>query len=297
VATLRECLDTGVARLRASGSESARLDAELAHAVGADRVTVLAHPDAGVGEGQRQRYEQMLDRRAAGEPVAYIRGLKEFYGLAFAVDARALIPRPETELLVELALGRITALLTGAPRPAGSPPIRVLDMATGSGCVGVTLATQLRRRRFGDAVRILSTDVSTDALELAVENAVVHGVADVMEFRRGDLLDDLVLRDGPFSVIAANLPYVPSGEVPRLAIAASFEPVTALDGGADGLDLVRRAFEALPDALDERGVALFEIGSRQDDAVRATARDLLPGWTVALHADLAGIPRVAEVTR
>ena len=140
MATVRELLDVGVARLRESGSESARLDAEvlLAHALDTDRTGVIAHTDAPVGDGIVARYQAALDRRATGEPVAYIRGFKEFHGLAFAVDARALIPRPETERLVELTELEVVRRLTGAPRPPGAPPIRVIDVGVGSGAVAVT---------------------------------------------------------------------------------------------------------------------------------------------------------------
>ena len=148
MATIEELLREGVERLRASGSESPRLDAELllARAIGADRTAVLAHPAAPVGDGQRATFEADLERRAAGEPVAYIRGFKEFFGLAFSADDRALIPRPETELLVELAEGEVMGRLVAAPRPAGSKPLRIADVGTGSGTIAVALLVTLRRR-------------------------------------------------------------------------------------------------------------------------------------------------------
>ena len=286
-----------MARLEAAGSESARLDAELllAHALGADRTAVLAHPEAQVGPGQLERFESALSRREKGEPVAYIRGLKEFYGLAFSVDARGLIPRPETETLVELAEQRIVARLTGAPRPPGSAPLRVLDVGTGSGAIPVALAVALRRRRYGDEVRFVATDSSAEAVALALENAVGHGVADVITFAVGDLVPEEVLTRGPVDLVLANLPYIPTDEVPRLPVAASFEPAVALDGGADGLEAIRALLARLPATLADDGLALLEIGSGQVAALGASVDALLPGWRMRVHPDLGGAPRVAEL--
>ncbi|HET7676957.1 MAG TPA: peptide chain release factor N(5)-glutamine methyltransferase [Candidatus Limnocylindrales bacterium] len=299
MSTVREALEAGVALLREAGSESPRLDAELllGHVVGLERSGVLAHLEAPLGEGQRASYEGLLERRAAGEPVAYIRGIKEFFGLAFGVDARALIPRPETERLVELALARITERLTASPRPPGSKPLRVIDVGTGSGAIAVTLAVVLRRRGYGVAVRFVASDTSPEALDLALENAVGHGVGDLIDFRQADLLDPAVQVGGRSDLVVANLPYVPSAVVPELPIAASFEPIVALDGGRDGLDLLRRLMAALPEGVAADGGALLEIASDQADGVRLAAARLLPGWPIEIHADLAGRPRVAELRR
>lgn len=286
-------------RLREAGSESARLDAELllALVLGVGRTTVLAHPDAQIGPGQASALDAAVARRAKGEPVAYIRGFKEFHGLAIEVDPRALIPRPETELLVDLGLERVTTALTGTPRPRDAGPLFVWDIGTGSGAVAVALASELRRRRYGAAVHILATDSSPDALALAIENAVGHGVADIVEVQRADVMAP---RGGlgdvaPADVIVANLPYIPSDDVPRLPIAASFEPRAALDGGPDGLDLVRRLLSLLPEVLAPAGVALLEIGADQAEAAVQAAAEALPGWPCVVHPDLAQQPRVLEV--
>jgi len=296
VATVEELLRGAVERLRAAGSESPRLDAELllGHAIGADRTVIAAYPEALVGDGSAERFEADLARRELGEPVAYIRGFKEFYGQAFSTDARALIPRPETERLVELAEAETIRLLAAAPRPAGTPPLRVVDVGTGAGTVAVSLAVALRRRGAGADVEILATDVSADALALAVENSVGHSVADRIEFAEADLLPDGVR---PFDLVLANLPYVPSAEVPRLPVAASFEPNVALDGGPDGLTLVGRLLERLPDALAPGGLALLEIGSDQEAAVLALVARLLAGWPATVERDLTGAPRVARIAR
>ena len=293
-ATIGAALEGTIARLRKSGSDTARLDAELlvAHAVGTDRTGVLAHPEVGLPPHAAALLEEYVGRRERGEPVAYIRGIKEFHGLAFTVDARALIPRPDTELLVDIGVSRVVAALTAAPRGPGSDRLRVVDVGTGSGTVAVALAAALRRRRILDEIDLLATDVSADALELAVENATAHGLADAIRFARADLLPT---GEPPFDLVLANLPYVPSADLPRLPVAASFEPSLALDGGADGLAAVRRLLGLLPAALRFSGTALLEIGAGEDDGLRAAVDRVLPGWELTFHPDLAGIPRVAEL--
>src|SRR5439155_1333740 len=207
------------------------------------------------------RFQASLDRRAAGEPVAYIRGIKEFHGLAFGIDPRALIPRPETERLVELAELEIVRSRLGAPRPAGSPPVRVIDVGVGSGAVAVTLAVLLRRRGMLDEVTLAATDLSEDALQLARENAVAHAVGDRIAFSTADLLPGS--ETTRWDVVAANLPYVRSGAMPTLPVATSYEPATALDGGPDGLTVIGRLLDQLPDALAPHGVALLVADADQ----------------------------------
>lgn len=297
MATVRELLDGAVARLRESGSESARLDAELllAFSLDTDRTAVIAHTDAPVGDGAAARFEAALDRRAAGEPVAYIRGVKEFHGLAFGVDPRALIPRPETELLVQLGELEVVRRLVGAPRPTGAPRIRVIDVGAGSGAVAVTLAVLLRRRGMLDDVHVTAADVSDDALQLARENAVAHAVGDRIEFETADLLP--AGSAAPWDVVLANLPYVRSDAVPALPVAASFEPPLAFDGGPDGLRVIERLLDLLPAALAPDGVALLEIGGDQGAGIRALVEDRLPGWACDVELDLGRLPRVAVIRR
>ena len=295
--TVQDELEPAVVALRDAGSETARLDAELllGHVLGVDRTAVLAHPEAPLGEGQRAAFRVALERRARGEPVAYIRGFKEFYGLAFSADPRALIPRPETETLVGLAIDRVTERLTGAPRPAGSPPFEILDVGTGCGAIAIAMAVHLRRRGYRDSVHLSATDASAEALQLAVENAVGHGVADLIDFRLADLLEPPP--GTPVDLLVANLPYIPTADVPGLPVAASFEPRLALDGGADGLALVRRLVGGLPGVLAPEGTAMLEIGATQADPLRALVQERLPGWPVAVRADLSGEPCVASLER
>ncbi len=301
MATIGELLGTGVQRLRASGSESPRLDAELllAYVLEVDRTTLVAHPEAPVGPEPAARFADAVRRREAGEPVAYIRGIKEFHGIALAVDARALIPRPETELLVDLALGEIAGRLARSPRPAGTPPLTIADVGTGSGAIAIALAVGLRRRGMLGEVEIVASDTSEGAADLARENAVAHGVGDRVGVAFAELLPPAGRRAGllevpeRFDMVCANLPYIPGADLPGLPVAASFEPREALDGGLDGLDAVRALLEALPERVVPGGVALLEIGSSQGGALHAAASERLPAWEVRVEPDLAGRPRVA----
>jgi release factor glutamine methyltransferase len=295
MSTVEGLLRTGVERLRAAGSETPRLDAELllGHAIGADRTVVVAHPEASVGEGAAARYGDDLARRERGEPVAYIRGFKEFFGLAFATDGRALIPRPETERVVELAEREIVRRLTAAPRSVGAAPLRIVDVGTGCGTIAVALGVTLRRRRMLADVEIIGTDDSVTALELARENAVGHVVGDRVRFLEADLLPPVIAT--PFDLLLANLPYVRSEVVDRLPVAASFEPRHALDGGPDGLSVIRRLLDRLPDALAPGGVGLLEIGADQADEIGGAVAAQLPYWTITIETDLAGLPRVARI--
>ena len=302
MATAGELLSAAIERLRESGSESPRLDAEvlLAATVGTDRTTLLAHPEVPIGPGPAERFEEAIARRSRGEPVAYIRGVKEFYGLAFGVDERALIPRPESERLVEAGVAAVMQRLPASLGRSDRQPIEVLDVGTGSGAIVISVAVDLRRRRvdLGRDVLLRATDASAEALSLARENAVGHAVADAIDFVETDLLPlDGPEHGGGVDVVLANLPYVRSDAIPTLPIAASFEPRIALDGGADGLAVIRRLLGRLPASLAPDGVALFEIGADQGVDAPAAAAEVLPGWGVAVENDLAGLPRVLRVSR
>lgn len=301
MATSGELLEGAIARLEASGSETARLDAEvlLAYTLGVDRSTVLANPRAPVGPGAAERFEEAVTRREAGEPVAYIRGMKEFFGIALAVDSRALIPRPETERLVEAVVRETMARLTAPGRAFADEPIRIADVGTGSGAVAIAVAVELRRRRvpIAEMVRILATELWPEALDLARENAVGHAVADTLEFAEADLLPPDLPAHRRFDIVAANLPYVRSGAIADLPVATSFEPRAALDGGEDGLDVIRALLLRLPEVLADDGVALFEIGGDQGVDAPAAASLAVPGWSAAIENDLGGLPRVLRVSR
>ncbi len=295
--TIAPLLSEAIERLRAAGMETPRLDAELllGHAVGVERTTITAHPDAPVGPGAESTFRAALERRLAGEPVAYIRGIKEFHGLAFTVDARALIPRPETERLVDLAVEEAMQRLALGGRSVGEE-LRVLDVGTGSGAIAIALAAELRRRRVpAEEVAILAVDVSRDALDLARENAVGHGVGDRVRFAAADLVPPD--EDRAWEIVVANLPYVRADAMAALPVATSFEPTIALDGGIDGLEVIGRLLDLLPRALADDGVAYLEIGADQGDAIVGLVGARLAGWTCRIEADLAGLPRVAVIER
>jgi release factor glutamine methyltransferase len=289
--TVGALLAAATAHLRDAGSPTARLDAELllGEALGLERTALLAHPERPVGVPDAAAFERLVVRRATGEPVAYIRGRKEFLGLILAVDHRVLIPRPETELLVELAEREVVAR---APSPSADGPLRIVDVGTGSGAIPVALAVLLGRRGIGPAVELVATDVSPDALAVARGNAATHGVADRIDFVEADLLPSAA---APWDVVLANLPYVRADAIDGLPVATSFEPRLALDGGPDGLGPIRRLLVRLRDALAPGGVALLEIGADQEAGIRETAASILPGWRLDVLPDLAGLPRVARI--
>ncbi|MES2211195.1 MAG: peptide chain release factor N(5)-glutamine methyltransferase [Chloroflexota bacterium] len=296
MATVGALLRDAAERFRAAGAESPRLDAELlmANVLGIDRSGVLAHPEVPVGDGHLARFAEAVTRREAGEPVAYLRGVREFLGLALATDERALIPRPETERLVELAEADVARRLVSAPRSAGTRPIRIADVGTGSGAIAVALAARLRARRMLDEVDILAIDDDAAALDLAKENAVAHAVADQMRFAEADLVP---LSEPAFDLLLANLPYLSTADMAHLPAPILFEPRHALDGGEDGLDVIRRLVAILPEVLARDGLALLEIGADQAGGVSGLVVALAGRWTCAVERDLAGLSRIARIER
>ena len=301
MATVRELLDVGVARLRESGSESARLDAELllAHALDTDRTGVLAHTDAPVGDGAAARFEAALDRRATGEPVAYIRGFKEFHGLAFGVDARALIPRPETERLVELAELEVVRRLVGAPRPPGSPPIRVIDVGVGqwrgrghARGPAPAAGDGRRGRDHGDATSRRTPSSSRRRTRSRTPSADRIDVPDRWTCSPGSSRRH-------WDVVAANLPYVRTDAIPDLPTCRVVRAGAARSTAApDGLQVIGRLLDQLPESLADDGVALARDRRRPGARGCATlAAERLPGWSCELEPDLGGLPRVAVLRR
>lgn len=255
-----------------AGVDAPRLTAELllAHALGCDRVRLYLDFDKPLGPDELARYRALVKRRGEGEPTAYLVGRKEFYGQAFHVDARALIPRPETELLVEAAL----ALL---PEDG-----QALDLCTGTGCVAISLALARPRGR------VVAADVSADALALARENAERLGAA--VTFAEGDLFAALPAPER-FDVVAANAPYVPTGELPGLARELAREPRLALDGGPDGLALLRRLVRDAPRYLRPGGALVLEMHESHAAPLPGLCR--AAGLASAeVRRDLAGLPRL-----
>ena len=281
--TIREALAEATGRLTTAGVDAPKLVAQvlLAHALGVPRDSVLISPPHHVLQPhQIVSFRALVARCVEGEPMAYVVGHTEFYALEFQIDRRALIPRPETEQLVELALRRLEVL--NLP-----PQTLVVDVGTGSGCIVVSLAVKLSN------VRFMATDISSDALALAHDNAKKHKVNSRIQFLRGDLLAPVPVRaDG----VVANLPYVTTAEWQSLPHhIRNHEPRTALDGGADGLDFIRRLLSQASKHVKPDGWLLLEIGSTQGPAVSALARQAFPMAAVNLHRDLAGLTRVVEI--
>uniref|UniRef100_A0A7C2HUN4 Release factor glutamine methyltransferase n=1 Tax=Ammonifex degensii TaxID=42838 RepID=A0A7C2HUN4_9THEO len=273
---VEELLKKETATLRAAGIPSPRVDAEvlLGFVLGCDRLVLYWEPRREVAAGKATRFKELVARRAAGEPVAYLTGEKEFMGLSFSVTPAVLIPRPETELLVETAV----TLLQGAAAPV------VADVGTGSGAVAVSLAVLL------PAARVFAVDISTAALAVARENACRHRVADRVVFYAGDLLEPFAGNEAVFDLIAANLPYIPSGEMGALPPEVRREPVLALDGGPDGLNFYRRLVPQAERLLKPGGHLLLEIGPGQGAAVSGLLPP--PVWEGSVKPDLAGRDRL-----
>lgn len=276
----RLLLVEAVRRLRAVEVEDAVLEARLllARALGVRPDALLLDPDRPVPDAAAASFEQFLVRRLGREPLFYILGEREFFGLPFNVDRRALIPRPETELLVECAL----EIAKGR-----DPSLMIADIGTGSGCIAVSLAVHLR------SARVYATDISGEALELGRSNAARHGVEDRMIFLQGDLLVPL---PEAMDIIVANPPYVAAESVPTLPPEiARYEPRVAVDGGPEGTVLAYRLLAQAPRYLKPGGALLLEMGYGQSWGVVAVAQAAFPRARIDLVPDLAGIPRVLRV--
>lgn len=276
--TLRNHLEYAeIALEKGPHPEKARSDAELLlrHLLGKDRAWLIAHPRKELSEEKQEQYEALVRRRLSGEPIQYVTGETEFYGLPFRVTPDVLIPRPETEHLVEQAI----ELAREFQQP------RIVDVGAGSGAIAVALA-----RHLPDA-RITTIDVSEKALAIARENAARNAVSERVRFLAGDLLEPV---DGEqFDLVVSNPPYVPDGDRESLSVEIrEHEPGLALFAGADGLDVYRRLIPATYAALAPGGHVLFEIGYGQADGVRTL---LAASGFEEIHfvSDLQGIPRVA----
>jgi release factor glutamine methyltransferase len=284
-ATWGEALAWGIDALRASAiGETPDLDAQtlLAHTLGVSRATLLAYPERKLASEQATPFASLIERRLAHEPVAYLVGHREFMGLDVAVDRRALIPRPETELLVEAALADLRARLHHE-RSAS-----LADVGTGSGVIALSLA-RLEPR----AAPIYALDISTDALDLARENARRLNVAGRVTFLHSDLLDAL---PQPVDMLLANLPYVARHDREELAIdVRRYEPELALYGDEDGLAHLRRFFAQAPTCVNADATIGVEFGYNQRTTVEALARVAFPSARIRVGADYAGWDRFALI--
>ncbi len=274
--TFAEFLETARQQLRVV-SERPLSDAQalLAFYLSRQRAAIIAHPEETLTAEQHQHLLGWVNRLAAGEPMAYIVGQWEFYGRCFQVTRDVLIPRPETELLIEQALGWLRA----NPRAK-----TVADVGTGSGCIAVTL--QLEK----PALAICAVDRSFAALRVAGQNANRLG-ANTTAFIQADLLSAF---QGPFNLVCANLPYIPTKTAAALPV-SRFEPLLALDGGPDGLSLVRCLLADAPRWMHPGGCMLLEVEAGHGELAPAAARSLLPTADVQIISDYAGLPRLLKI--
>jgi release factor glutamine methyltransferase len=306
---VRGALKEGMARLRGANVPSHTLAAELLlmHVLGRDRAWLYAHPEEPLDAPTAEHFFALIARRAAGEPTQYLTGKQEFWGLEFEVTPAVLIPRPETEHVIEVALERLGArgikinMKTGAP----TPPLRIADVGTGSGCVAVALAHELPH------AELFATDISPDALEVARRNAARHGVAVRVHFVECDLLTALPLSaenttpasahdaaEAQFDLIASNPPYVARDEADTLAREVrDYEPHAALFGGADGLEIYARLIKQAGWRLRGGGILVLELGYNSAERVRALLAAERRWVNISVTNDLAGIPRVLAAER
>jgi release factor glutamine methyltransferase len=270
-------LETARNSLAGAEIEDAGLEAEilLRHVLKTDRARIYSESGNELDPGDAAEFQALIERRLKGEPSAYITGNREFYGLDFYVNSDVLIPRPETELLVE------TAISLGKENGYGT----IADAGTGSGCIAICLALNLPDSR------IFATDISASALEIARENAGRHGVQERITLLEGNLLEPL--RES-VDMITANLPYVRIDEMPDVNT-LGYEPVSALDGGGDGLCSIRELCRQLPDRLNPGGAAVIETGMGQAGPVARLLSDLYPRAEINIYKDLAGIDRIVRV--
>ena len=284
--TLEQAIKKATEYLTRAGVISARLDAELllAHIIGKDRTWIFTHVHDDLDTGNETAFQQLVDRRARREPLQYILGIQEFCGLSFKVTPDVLIPRPETELLVEAA----AAFLKNASRPT------IVDLCTGSGCIAVTLAKE------SGSARIFAADRSAQALAVARENANIHGVAGQIRFLEGDLFqpfEELDIEE-QIDVITANPPYIEARELASLQPEGrDFEPEMALISGPEGTEIHQRIIARAPAFLRKNGALIMEMGIGQAEKVSAMADASGSYAKPEILKDLAGIDRVIILHR
>lgn len=280
-ATIKSAMAEGAATLAASGVEAPRRDATLLlmNLLKRDRAFLIAHSEEVLTGDQPAQFRSLISRRAAGEPLQYITGRQEFFKLDFEVTPDVLIPRPETELIVEVGL----EVLKHEPEPY------VADIGTGSGCIAISLLHELPR------ARAVAIDLSPAALALAQRNAERHQVIDRLQLIESDLFSAIGAAE-PFHLIVSNPPYVPEKDMAGLQLEVRHEPRSALDGGPDGLSIIHRLLDEAPQFLRLGGYFVFEIGFDQSEAIEH-AIDKTAWRLVELREDLQGVPRTVVLRK
>ncbi|MEC8912103.1 MAG: peptide chain release factor N(5)-glutamine methyltransferase [Chloroflexota bacterium] len=273
---LKETLNATGETLIKTGSPDAKLEAEvlIRHVLGIDRATFFRDLEEPVTDSDRQHLDDLVVRRLRREPLNYITGFREFYGLSFEVSDSVLIPRQETELLVE------TVISLARSRPKHE--IKICDVGTGSGAIAISLAVNL------PFAEITAIDISQSALDIADANRRTHGVYNRVALRRGNLLEPVDFKP---EIIVSNPPYIPMGDLSLLQPEIQYEPRVALDGGTDGLELIRGLLSQSLDKVSSTGAILFEIDSSQENSARILAREYFPNSHISVLDDLSGSSR------
>ncbi|MBV9103645.1 MAG: peptide chain release factor N(5)-glutamine methyltransferase [Candidatus Eremiobacteraeota bacterium] len=281
--TVQGALRQTTRALRASDGGSFEAALLLSNVLGRDRAWLLAHGEETLTVGNLKALEALTARRSRGEPLAYVLEEAWFFGRRFVVTPHVLVPRPETECIVETALADLRS------RSHAGAALRACDVGTGSGAIALTLAAELR------SLEVVATDLSPEALGVARRNAALLHVAQRVRFVQGDLAEPL-FAFAPYDCLVANLPYVPTRDVPLPPDPVSFEPRLAVDGGADGLDLYRRLISHLPRLLAARATAYFEAAPPALDALADLIERNLRGAHLEIGEDYAGLERWVAIS-
>ena len=278
---MRNSLLSDITTRLSSISDTPALEASvlIGHVAGRSRTWVLAHPEIALTAEQSEQLKNSITRLEQGEPFPYVLGHWEFFGIDLEVTPDVLIPRPETELLVEKAVG----WLNNNPERR-----RIADIGTGSGAIAISLAINIPN------ADILATDISIKALQVARRNSEKHGISKNINFIECDLIPNYQKNDRKLDLICANLPYIPTKSLRQLSVYRS-EPAVALDGGEDGLELYRRLLGMIPEWLAPGALILMEIDSTCGASALSLVHSMLPEATGILHQDLAGLDRLLEI--
>lgn len=281
--TVHDILNEAYHAFEVAGIPSARLDAEvlLSCALGRDKLEFLKKPELTVDDTQISSFRKLVARRVQWEPVAYITGCKNFWSFTLEVNRDVLIPRPDTEMIVEEALD--------VSRKISSSKMKILDIGTGSGAIALALATEISR------AEIVATDISIEALALAKKNARSLKLEDKIDFRQGDLFEPV---DGFFDIIVCNPPYISAPEYEELPAAVKdYEPRIALLAGEKGTEFYKKLITQAKNYLEKNGWLLMEIGAKQEQPVRRLAAESGFYESIAMRRDYAGLPRVIRARR
>lgn len=281
--TVHDILNESAKALEEADIPSARLDAEvlLSFCLKCDRLEFYKNPDMKISETQLCVFKNLISRRLHWEPVAYLTGHKEFWSLGLEVNKSVLIPRPDTEIIVEETLSIC--------RQMDSSVINILDMGTGSGAIALAIASEINN------AKIMATDISPAALKQAQKNAVALGLQTKIDFRQGDLFEPV---EGAFDIIVSNPPYISRGEYETLSAGVKdYEPQTALLAGETGLEFYEKLISQAPDFIQKNGWLLLEIGAKQEPGVRAMMETTDQYENIVMRTDYAGLPRVIKARR